>query len=477
MKTHAGKIRLLLTAALSLAPAAGRAGLLPDGAFSDDARGTTAAAFLKSPPAARVEALGGGGLAAPAPDSVFLNPAALAGLRGAYAVSGYEAMLESAYRASLALSLPGSGGTTWSAGAVFGSGGKLDILDARGDHGGSFTHYDAALFVSAAFPLRDGGFGFSLKGIRSALGDVSALGAAADLGYVNYSRRADGADLALTLRNLGTPLKYERESAPLPLELAAGLLWRYAGGFRLMADGRMPADHAPYFIISGEYGVPFGPSASFALRAGFNSRNLEDLGAAGAISGGFGLGLGGAAFDYAFVPYGDLGATHRVTLSWLLGSASAVETMRHDGVPVQSAPAGGPPSAARLRSRTVVASFAGGGAGLVVARQLEEQFSRLGAGTVARSSPAFAEAERRLLTGQESPSYAELAALGRALGADRVAHGTVFFGEKDGYRIEAVLVDSADGKAVSSAVETAADGYALAGAARRLAGKLLRGLP
>lgn len=476
MKTPSSQIRILLTSALFLAPAAAPAGLLPDGAFSDDARGTTAAAFLKSPPAARIEALGGGGLAAPAPDSVFFNPAALAGLRGAYAVSGYEAMLESAYRASLAVSMPGSGGTTWSAGAVFGSGGRLDILDARGDYGGTFTHYDAALFLSAAFPLRDGGFGLSLKGIRSAIGDVAALGAAVDLGYMSYSRRRDGADMALTLRNLGTPLKYEKESDPLPLELAGGLLWRYAGGFRLMADARMPVDHAPYFMIGGEYGVPFGTASSFALRAGFNSRNLDDLGAAGAISGGFGLGLGGAAFDYAFVPYGDLGATHRVTLSWLLGSAaSAGGTMRH-GVPAPSAPAGGP-SAARRPARMVVASFAGGGAGLVVSRQLEEHLSVMGAEMVARSSPGFTEAERRLLTGQESPSYAELAALGRALGADRVAHGTVFFDEEEGYRIEAVVVDSAAGGAVSSAVETAVDGYALAGAARRLAGKLLRGLP
>ena len=464
MKTFSRQIHRLLTAGLLFAPAAAPAGLLPDGAFSDDARGTTAAAFLKSPPAARIEALGGAGLAAPAPDSVFFNPAALAGLRGAYAVSGYEAMLESAYRGSLAFSLPGSGGTTWSAGAVFGSGGRLDIFNARGDYGGSFTHYDAALFVSAAFPLRDGGFGFSVKGIRSAIGDVSAVGAAVDLGYMSYSRRKDGADMALTLRNLGTPLKYEEESDPLPLELAAGLLWRYAGGFRLMADGRMPADHAPYFILGGEYGVPFGEAASFALRAGFSSRNLDDLGAAGAVSGGFGLGLGGAAFDYAFVPYGDLGATHRVTLSWLMGSAAPPPGPETRGVP--SLPAG-----------MVVASFAGGGAGLVMSRQLEDQLSNFGAEIIPRSSSDFAAAERRLLTGQEAPSYAELAALGRALGAGRVVHGTVFFDDRDGYRIEAVVVDSSGGGALSSAVETAADGYALAGAARRLAGKLLRGLP
>lgn len=464
MKIPRSQLYRLLAAALLSAPATVEAGLLPDGAFSDDARGTTAAVFLKSPAAARIEALGGGGLAAPAPDSVFFNPAALAGLRGTYAVSGYEAMLESSYRGTLAFSLPSSGGTVWSAGALFGSSGKLDIFNARGDYGGSFTHYDAAVFLSAAFPLRDGGFGFSLKGIHSAIGDVSASGAAVDLGYISYSRRRDGADMALALRNLGTPLKYEEESDPLPLELAAGLLWRYEGGFRLMADGRMPVDHAPYFVLGGEYSVPFGGSSSLALRAGFSTRNLDDLDAAGAVSGGFGLGLGGAAFDYAFVPYGDLGSTHRVTLSWLLGRPS---------------PRPEPPArTGRSRSaRTVVASFAGGGAGLVVSRQLEEQLDRSGASTVPRSSPDFAGAERRLLTGQESPSYAELSALGRALGADYVVHGTVFFDDKEGYRIEAVAVDSAAGGAVASAVETAVDGYALEAAARRLAGKLLRGLP
>ncbi|MDT8288024.1 MAG: hypothetical protein RQ748_13020, partial [Elusimicrobiales bacterium] len=138
----------------------------------------------------------------------------------------------------------------------------------------------------------------------------------------------------------------------------------------------------------------------------------------------------------------------------------------------------GPPSAGRPPAgKLVVASFAGGGTGLVVSRKLEEHFAGMGAEMTSRSSPGFTEAERRLLTGQESPSYSELAALGRALGADRVAHGTVFFDDAEGYRIEAVLVDSAGGKAVSSAVETAADGYALSEAARRLAGKLLRGLP
>ncbi|HNT98416.1 MAG TPA: hypothetical protein PKK31_09145 [Elusimicrobiales bacterium] len=464
MKTRSGRHLPVLAAALLSCAAPARSGLLPEGAFSDDARGTTAAAFLKAPPAARIEALGGGGLAAPAPDSVFFNPAAPAGLRGAYAVSGYEAMLESAYRAALAFSLPGSGGTTWSAGAVFGSAGRLDLLDARGDHGGSFTHYDAALFVSAAFPLRAGGFGVSVKGIKSAIGDVSAEGAAADLGYINYSKRRGGADLALAVRNLGTPLKYESGSDPLPLELAAGALWRYDGGFRLMADGRMPVDHSPYLIVSGEYGVPVGEKASFALRAGFSSRNLEDLGAAGAVSGGFGLGLGAAAFDYAFVPYGDLGSTHRVTLSWMLGAP------RPGPEPARAAPPAHP-------VRTVVASFAGGGAGLVVSKYLQERLGAAGAGTVPRSSPEFTAAERRLLTVQDAPSNAELAALGRAVGAERVVHGSVFFDEKEGYRIEAVMVGAAAGSVLSSGAETARDGYALEEAAGRLADALLRGLP
>ncbi|HOW89587.1 MAG TPA: CsgG/HfaB family protein, partial [Elusimicrobiales bacterium] len=51
------------------------------------------------------------------------------------------------------------------------------------------------------------------------------------------------------------------------------------------------------------------------LRSGLNFKNSDDLGIMGVVSCGFGLRLRGIGFDYAFVPYGDLGVTHRLTLS------------------------------------------------------------------------------------------------------------------------------------------------------------------
>ena len=52
-----------------------------------------------------------------------------------------------------------------------------------------------------------------------------------------------------------------------------------------------------------------------ALRVGFNSGNSAGLG----ISAGVGWSIGSFALDYAFVPYGDLGATNRVSVTWRWG--------------------------------------------------------------------------------------------------------------------------------------------------------------
>ena len=56
--------------------------------------------------------------------------------------------------------------------------------------------------------------------------------------------------------------------------------------------------------------------SGFFVRGGINLKNYSDLGALGAFAGGFGLRLGALEFDYAFVPYGELGSTHRTEISW-----------------------------------------------------------------------------------------------------------------------------------------------------------------
>ena len=296
------------------------AGLFPADAFSDSARGTTAAAFLKSPASARLAALGSGGGALRAPDAVFCNPAGSAYLpRGSSVfLLGYESLLEGSGRTAFA-GLKSLGNGVLGIGALYRYETGLEKYDSLGAAAGGFSAYDAALIGSYGTRFEWGDAGLAFKYIRSKLYDRSAGTAALDLGVLIKDRKNSAVEFALFARNFGLPLKLGSVSAPLPFELGGALSLRYARQFSLFVDGRAPADHSPYLILAGEYGFLFAGSSGLFLRAGVNFKNYDDLGLMGACSGGFGVKLGGTGFDYAFVPYGDLGVTHRFTLGWSFG--------------------------------------------------------------------------------------------------------------------------------------------------------------
>ncbi|MBU2574002.1 MAG: hypothetical protein KKH28_08010 [Elusimicrobia bacterium] len=298
------------------------AGLFPSRPFSDEAAGAVSAVFLKTPPAARFEALANAGAALRTPEAFFYNPAGTAFLGSGRSalLLGYESLLESSGRTSLAV-LKGLESGTFGLGALYRYEAGLEKYDALGAAGGGFQAYDAAVIGSYArrFDLLD--FGFALKFIRSRLYDRAANSAALDVGAVFKGGGGSATELALAARNLGFPMKMGARADPLPFELSGAMHWRYAPGFSILAEGKLPVDHSPYVILAGEYGFALKNSSGLFLRAGFNFKNYDSLGLMGAFASGFGLKFDGWGFDYAFVPYGDLGSTHRVTLGRGFGSA------------------------------------------------------------------------------------------------------------------------------------------------------------
>src|ERR1700741_816018 len=84
-----------------------KAGLLPPGAFSSGAQGTTALPFLELPAGSRAAALGGSQAAlAGDAESIFGNPAGLAWLGRRELSLSYSALLETSYLGSFALAWP-----------------------------------------------------------------------------------------------------------------------------------------------------------------------------------------------------------------------------------------------------------------------------------------------------------------------------------------------------------------------------------
>lgn len=293
------------------------AGFFPSRPFSDEAAGTVSAGFLKTPPAARFQALAGAGAELRAPDAFFYNPAGTAYLPPGRSVMllGYESLLESSGRTSLAV-LQGLDGGVLGLGVLYNYVAGLESYDALGAARGDFQAYDAALIGSYARGFGALDLGLAVKALRSKLYGSAANSAALDFGAVFRGTGGGAAtDFSLTARNLGFPMKLGSGADPLPFELSGGMHWRYAPELSILAEGRLPVDHSPYVILAGEYRFGLGGSSDLSLRSGVNFKNYDELGFAGAFASGFGLKFGDWGFDYAFVPYGDLGATHRLTLS------------------------------------------------------------------------------------------------------------------------------------------------------------------
>ena len=55
-------------------------------------------------------------------------------------------------------------------------------------------------------------------------------------------------------------------------------------------------------------------SKNIYLRAGYNSRAAKNLGGFTGFSSGVGFSIGRIGLDYAWVPFGELGDTHRIGL-------------------------------------------------------------------------------------------------------------------------------------------------------------------
>lgn len=313
--------RSVLLSALLAAAVPARAGLLPEKAFSDKAAGTVSASFLKIPVGARAEAMGetgtgvGGTL-----ESLFWNPAGLASLGaapGIHATFGYNKLLEGAGNGYLAAARPLWNGVA-AAGLVYLVQDEFQTFNVLGDATGSVRPSDVALSLAFARPYREAQFGLGLKIIRSDLGGVSAATVALDGGMrVPGAVELNGApvDFGLSLRNLGPGLSYSGTRDPLPLEGGLGFQWRLDRRFRINVDAKLPVDQTPYAALGAEGRVRVGPRLAGALRLGYNLKNTRDIDGFTGVTGGFGLRVWKMQLDYAFVPFGELGKTHRVSLS------------------------------------------------------------------------------------------------------------------------------------------------------------------
>jgi len=276
--------------------------------------GTTGATFLKLGVGSRPVAMGEAFVAvADDINALYWNPSGLSLSEGKQVIFTHTEWFQAIRYEYLAYCQPALGGTIGT-GITYLYITDIERRDIAGALLGSVPANDLAIAVSYAKTLSERlNLGGTVKIINQQLDDKSALGVAADIG-LQYKLNKEGLVMGLALQNMGYEAPFITEASPLPMNLKVGIANK-------SADTKLTlAVDLNYSILDSIWavgaGVEYWVHPVFAIRAGYkyNSAINNTLGALAGLTCGAGFKIGILGIDYALVPYGDLGYTHRVSL-------------------------------------------------------------------------------------------------------------------------------------------------------------------
>jgi len=289
--------------------------------FGDDNAGTSGAAFLKIAPGARPVGMGEA-FTGVADDihSVYWNPAGLATVRRPELAAMHMEYFQDIQYEWAAFAMPTKSHGTW---GISISNLHVDDIERRLEDTdaniGEFESSDSAYGLH--YGTRIGSrlaLGGTAKYIRQSLDSVTANAFGIDLGAL-YDTGWKELRLGAAAQNLGTKVKFRSESDPLPMTFRVGASKPFlAKKLLLSSDIVMPRDNDIALALGGEYKHSLATSLAATMRAGYMTGS--DVDGLSGISAGGGLVFGRAAFDFAWVPFGDLGNAYRFSLHLKFGA-------------------------------------------------------------------------------------------------------------------------------------------------------------
>ncbi len=297
--------------------------------------GTAGAAFLKFTPSPRATAMGES-YSAVTEDAyaAYWNPAGLASVERIKLSATYNASFEDVTHQYVSLAYPLKIGSTLDLNITRMSVGAFKGYGQDGVYTSMLEASDMAIGIAYGRTLMKDeierpvlNVGINLKTISETLGDASSSAFAADLGVLWYLRpasywikkvRAQEFRLALSIKNLGTGLKFDKESSPLPLSVTVGSAWvaspDASSTLILTMDQTVAADDKYSINLGAEYEA----FQLLALRAGY--RTGQSIGSG--VRFGIGFKLSVVDLDYSMSPFGELGTMQKLGMSVAFGNAS-----------------------------------------------------------------------------------------------------------------------------------------------------------
>ncbi len=297
--------------------------ILTSAAYGDvtSKAGTTGAAFLKIAQGARP--LGMSGAFVSVSDDInalYWNPGGISQVRQSTVMASHIVWFADTSCEYLAYLYPLPDkdikyNRTIGASILFFNPGTMDFTDSLGNKTsqGSFSNYDIGVQIAYAQRVTELlTMGISLKGIQEKIGDESASGISCDIGGLVFINNR--MNFGFSVSNMGYLSKMKNESDQLPLSGRVGISYKDVvkdNDYIMGLDVSYMTDND----INISFGTEFILMKAIAFRAGYTYKlNGQDI-----DNGLFGLGAGIGytidryQFDYAYVPYGDVGDTHRLS--------------------------------------------------------------------------------------------------------------------------------------------------------------------
>lgn len=294
---------------------------LPAGALA-----AGSAAFLELDSGARASAMAGAFSAiADDPSGIFYNPAGPALMPDKEIMFSHSAWLEGLNNDHLAYVHPVRGKFALSAGLATLTGPAMERFDNARNKTGTFSSLGAAAGIGAAMPLPSGCYGgFILKVIYEQADKEKGRAYAGDIGLIK--KLTEGWRLGFAAQNIGTRMKLYREAFSLPATYRAGAAYRLAGRHWLSLEVIRTGDGNVGLAAGAEAKARLAAETDGYARAGYVTGRAKNTGPG--ISVGAGLEYKGLLLDYSFSPYGDLGDSHKASISFKFGSGNSDGSVR-----------------------------------------------------------------------------------------------------------------------------------------------------
>lgn len=287
----------------------------PGAGYAAESLGMRGARFLEMPVGARGIAMGTAqGAAADDATALYYNPAGLAGVKGGSLTLMHALYFEDVFYQYGAVSQNLGDMGTVAFGVQYLEQKPIFVVDNTGKStGDSIKPSDLAATLGYARSLGVIDLGVGVKYISSKI-----LTQTATMGMDLGSRLRLGAlTLAVSVTNLGYGIKLGTQKYPLPLTARFGSsvkMGPWVLALDLVSHHRTRQNLRQTIAGGVERFFRFSRSISVAARGGYDGR-VEHLGSASGLRVGLGLSYQKFQLDYALVPFGDLGQTHRLSVS------------------------------------------------------------------------------------------------------------------------------------------------------------------